>query len=500
MKRKSLILLPLLVLGSAAFASCEPKEPPVVVDPSKVASVEFASDADITVKMGKYAEVPAVTVLPETATDKTYSLSISDETVAVLEEEEGTWYVKGVATGTATITVTTTDGEFTDTLTVVVPERDPAPAAKVATVAELIAKSADDTENLYKVTGIATEIKGDQYGNMYLAETDGSAKIMVYGSTLAASSISWTDYTETNYVGLAFNNPKDFITGGLKNKIAEGDKITMVVVYKCYNGTDEIMGYVLEDSIVKSSENAIYSASVNVTQVEGAGSATLSKETAVCWGETLTLTVATPTGYKAVVKYNGREIVGAEGVYTVVAGATNAFAVEFVKDVAMTGSVTHVLDSYFTGLGTSYVSASCVDQGVTFSHDYACYNSTGSAGDGVWNGQKHFVIAARNGTGKPATTYLNITASEKFTGVTLNGLSWLNTNSKLTVTIEYYDEATGTWVADASRGFTSSELKIKFALNSTGTWETTKVRIKVNTNLDKNDRIGVESIVLHYGA
>ena len=176
MKRKSLILLSLLVLGSAAFASCGPDVPPVVVDPSKVASVEFASDADITVKMGKYAEVPAVTVLPETATDKTYSLSISDETVAVLEEEEGTWYVKGVATGTATITVKTTDGEFTDTLTVVVPERDPAPAAKVVTVAELIAKSADDTENLYKVTGIATELKGDQYGNMYLAETDGSAK------------------------------------------------------------------------------------------------------------------------------------------------------------------------------------------------------------------------------------------------------------------------------------------------------------------------------------
>ena len=498
MKRKSLILLPLLVLGSAAFASCEPKQPPVVVDPSKVASVEFASDADITVKMGKYAEVPAVTVLPETATDKTYSLSISDETVAVLEEEEGTWYVKGVATGTATITVKTTDGEFTDTLTVVVPERDPAPAAKVATIAELVAKSADDTENLYKVTGIATEIKGDQYGNMYLAETDGSAKIMVYGSTLAASSISWTDYTETNYVGLAFNNPKDFITGGLSAKIAEGDKITMVVVYKCYNGTDEIMGYVLEDSIVKASENAVYTASVNVTQVEGAGSATLSKETAVCWGETLTLTVATPTGSKAVVKYNGNEIVGAEGVYTVVAGATNAFTVEFVKDVAITGSVTHVLDSYFTGLGTTYVAASCIDQGVKFNADRANYSSTGSAGDGVWEGKSHLVLCANNKNALAPTTYFTIETEEKITGITLNGLSWCGSNMK--VTIEYFDEATQTWVNDGALKTFANTTKVKFALDSIGTWETTKVRIKLNTTYTNNDRIGVESIVLHYGA
>ena len=498
MKRKSLILLPLLVLGSAAFASCGPDVPPEVVDPSKVASVEFASDADITVKIGKYAEVPAVTVLPETATDKTYSLSISDETVAVLEEEEGTWYVKGVATGTATITVKTTDGEFTDTLTVVVPERDPAPAAKVATVAELVAKSADDTENLYKVTGIATEIKGDQYGNMYLAETDGSAKIMVYGSTLAASSISWTDYTETNYVGLAFNNPKDFITGGLKNKIAEGDKITMVVVYKCYNGTDEIMGYVLEDSIVKSSENAVYTASVNVTQVEGAGSATLSKETALCWGETLTLTVATPTGYKAVVKYNGNEIVGAEGVYTVVAGGTNAFTVEFVKDEAIVGSVTHVLDSYFTSVGTTYTTQRCVDQGVTFVADYANYSSTGSAGDGVWEGQKHLVLAANASDNKPAVTYFTVTSENKITGVTLNGLSWCGSNMK--VTIEYFDEATQTWVNDGALKTFPNTTKVKFALDSIGTWESNQIRIKLNTSYKGNDRIGLESIVLHYGA
>ena len=143
----------------------------------------------------------------------------------------------------------------------------------------------------------------------------------------------------------------------LKNKIAEGDKITMVVVYKCYNGTDEIMGYVLEDSIVKSSENAIYSASVNVTQVEGAGSATLSKETAVCWGETLTLTVATPTGYKAVVKYNGSEIVGAEGVYTVVAGATNAFAVVSIFFRNSAYFVFLHINSYTASLG--YLFAVC---------------------------------------------------------------------------------------------------------------------------------------------
>ena len=355
MKRKSLILLPLLVLGSAAFASCEPKEPPVVVDPSKVASVEFASDADITVKMGKYAEVPAVTVLPETATDKTYSLSISDETVAVLEEEEGTWYVKGVATGTATITVKTTDGEFTDTLTVVVPERDPAPAAKVATVTELVAKSADDTENLYKVTGVLTEVKGDKYGNLYLAEADGSAQIMVYGSTLAASSITWTDYTETNYVGLTFTNPQDFVTGGLKDKIAVGDIVTMVCVYKCYNGTDEIMGYVLEDSIVKAADNAVYSASLSVEKVGDLGGATLSKETGIYYSEELTVTVEAVEGYKTIVKANGLVIPAAsEGVYKFNAEFTNTVVVTYEEIVENQGPINVLFDLGADGTASHY--------------------------------------------------------------------------------------------------------------------------------------------------
>ena len=315
MKRKSLILLPLLVLGSAAFASCEPKDPPVVVDPSKVASVEFASDADITVKMGKYAEVPAVTVLPETATDKTYSLSISDETVAVLEEEEGTWYVKGVATGTATITVTTTDGQFTDTLTVVVPERDPAPAPVEISIADLVAKSADDTENLYKVTGVVSSINHDKYGNMYLSSADGSSKIQVYGSAKDAGSITWTDYTETNYVGLNFSNPQEFITSGLSEKIDLGDTITMICVYKCYNGTDEIMGYVLEDSIVAREENATYSLTLNaasggtVKWVDASGADVTVDLSALYWGQQLFLkATADATTFAPVVKINNLKL------------------------------------------------------------------------------------------------------------------------------------------------------------------------------------------------
>ncbi len=56
------------------------------------------------------------TVTPENATDRTVSWTSSDETVATIVDGVAT----GIAAGTATITVSTTDGSFTDTCTVTV--------------------------------------------------------------------------------------------------------------------------------------------------------------------------------------------------------------------------------------------------------------------------------------------------------------------------------------------------------------------------------------------
>ena len=322
MKKRNLILLPLLVLGSTGLSS-------LVTSCSKLPeSVEFATDEAVVVKVGQPVELPGVTVLPEKAEDKTYSFALSSEGIVTLEEDEGKYILTGVAPGEVTITVTSTaNPELKDTILVKVPTPDPFPTPVVKTIAELNAMTETDSAHLYKVTGVVSSIAHDEYGNMYLASDDGSENIMVYGACSSDACFSWTNY---NYTNIKFTNSKDFVTSKLSEAIDFGDSITMVVQFQVYKGTKEILGYVVKDSIVKSSTRPNYSASVEVTKAGELGGATLSKTEGVCLGEELTLTVESISGYKPVVKFNG-SIVNAEedGTYKAIAGFSNAFTVEY---------------------------------------------------------------------------------------------------------------------------------------------------------------------------
>ncbi|MGI6257922.1 MAG: Ig-like domain-containing protein, partial [Anaerovoracaceae bacterium] len=88
----------------------------VKVNPVAVTGVSL-DKADATVPMGS-TEVLKATVSPANATDKTVKWTSSDEKVATVAAD-GT--VKAIAPGKATITATTTDGEFTDQCNVTVP-------------------------------------------------------------------------------------------------------------------------------------------------------------------------------------------------------------------------------------------------------------------------------------------------------------------------------------------------------------------------------------------
>ncbi|MGM9809168.1 MAG: hypothetical protein ACI31I_05550, partial [Bacilli bacterium] len=120
MKKRNLILLPLLVLGSTGLSS-------LVTSCSKLPeSVEFATDEAVVVKVGQPVELPGVTVLPEKAEDKTYSFALSSEGIVTLEEDEGKYILTGVAPGEVVITVTSTaNPELKDTILVTVPTPDP---------------------------------------------------------------------------------------------------------------------------------------------------------------------------------------------------------------------------------------------------------------------------------------------------------------------------------------------------------------------------------------
>ena len=495
MKKRNLILLPLLVLGSTGLSS-------LVTSCSKLPeSVEFATDEAVVVRVGQPVELPGVTVLPEKAEDKTYSFALSSEGIVTLEEDEGKYILTGVAPGEVVITVTSTaNPELKDTILVTVPTPDPLPTPVVKTIAELNAMAKSDYEHLYKVTGVVSSIgksnsgTHDEYGNMYLSSEDGTDSIMVYGACSDKSCLDWKDY---NYTSISFKNKKDMIKSGLSAKIGYGDLITMIVQFQDYNGTKEILGYVIEESIVKSSTRPNYTASVEVTQVGGLGGATLSKTESICVGEELTVNLDTPVGYEPLVKVNDVELVPSEGVYKFTALLINRVTVSFVEAVAPQGDVEYVLDELFANVGSSYVSNSAISEGNTFTASYSCYNGTGKAGDGVWEGKKHLVIGANATNDKNAsTTYFTISTKYAIDGVTLNGLSWCGSNLKIVV--EYYDAATEQWVADGAEQTFASTKKIKFQLKSTGTWTSSQVRFKLTTTYEGNDRVGVESVVLHY--
>ena len=112
----------------------------------------------------------------------------------------------------------------------------------------------------------------------------------------------------------------------------------MVAQFQIYNKTKEILGYVVKDSIVKSSTRPNYSAALEVTKVGELGGATLSKTEGVCYGEELTVTVEPVTDYKPIVKVNDGLALTAEedGTFKFIAGFTNKVTVEYAPSVNYT--------------------------------------------------------------------------------------------------------------------------------------------------------------------
>ena len=519
MKKRNLFLLPLLVLGSTGLTSlmtsCKddpivepgpeepgPEEPgpeePVVVAPTSIA---FAEDS-LELKVGNSVFLPAVTVLPENATDKSFTVTNSNEAAVKLVKDGNNYGLEGVAPGDAVITVASVaNPELTDTLNVHVPEVAlPTPVS--ATIAELNAKTADDTKNLYEVTGVVSWIKdksNDAYGNLRLSTDDGSEDILVYGSTKDASSIAY----DASYKNLVFTNPKDFVTGGLASEIDVGDVITMVCVYKYFsNTTPEIMGYLKPDSIVKSETRPNYSASVEVTKVGELGGATLSKTENICLGEELTLTVDIPTDYEAVVKVNGAELVAESvGVYKFTASFVNAVEVSFVEPAVPEGDVAYEMNTVFADVSfDAYGPYSTTKAGNTWDFSNGGKSKPNSS-DVIT--EAFPMIVSKNGT--TTDSYLTISLKYDVVGIDVVSYAWGNNGCNVVCTIETSVDGGTTWVALSNEGssYTMTD-GTHTKVNMSGNFDSTKlVRIHINTTADtnkkkKNNRLCIEKITFTY--
>ncbi|MBR6629851.1 MAG: Ig domain-containing protein, partial [Bacteroidaceae bacterium] len=87
----------------------------VLVEAAPVAVTGVTIDETLSVKTGE-SKTPSYTVNPAEATNKAVSFKSDNPAVATVNETTGE--VTGVKEGTATITITTADGNFTDTCVV----------------------------------------------------------------------------------------------------------------------------------------------------------------------------------------------------------------------------------------------------------------------------------------------------------------------------------------------------------------------------------------------
>lgn len=141
-----------LLAGALALTlmSCEKEDKTVAVE-----SIAF-EETSLTLTVGQ-STVPSVTILPENATDKTYSLTSSDESVLAVSGEE----ISAVSFGDAVLTATVPDGSLkTECNVTVIPEG-----------------YQTDFTTLNSATGY-------YYGDYYMSGTDNSWSYFTSGSVI----------------------------------------------------------------------------------------------------------------------------------------------------------------------------------------------------------------------------------------------------------------------------------------------------------------------------
>lgn len=174
-------------------ASCTVVVKPVDETPVAVTGVSLDQDA-ITLEVGKSATLVA-TVEPPNAANKTVTWTSSDDTICTVDSSGK---VTGVAEGTATITVTTVEGNYSASCQVTVVA---APEPTILSIAEARTKTLGE---VVTVQGVVTFVDGKNY---YIQ--DDTAAIDIYGSGWSARQGDMLLATGTlaEYKGLLEINP-----------------------------------------------------------------------------------------------------------------------------------------------------------------------------------------------------------------------------------------------------------------------------------------------------
>lgn len=196
---------------------------PPPVDPVAVEGVKLTDSKgnDITtasLKVSETLQLKAV-INPSDATNKKVTWSVEGDAVTV---EAG--LVKAVAEGTATVTVTTEDGNKTASVAITVS------AIEASTIADFIANEG----GACYLTGIVSNIKNAKFGNFDL--TDETGTIYIYGCLTPEGEA------------------QKFATLG----VSEGDEIKVIAnVYELYNETHEAKNVIFVEKKIPETPVAV---------------------------------------------------------------------------------------------------------------------------------------------------------------------------------------------------------------------------------------------------
>lgn len=199
------------------------------------------------------------------------------------------------------------------------------------TLKELNEMTTDDDANLYVTTGVLTEIKNTQFGNLYLTDKATGEELYVHGT-----------YLDNNY---SFDGTQFSFDKGAKVITSDylGKEITVAGTFKNYNGTKELVNAVVIDS---SAEKV----AVKVVTEYDAEKGTVTVEEGKL-GDKLTVTATPKEGYKvSSIKVNDQALTVAEdNTAEFTAELNNKVVVEFVSESAPVAKVYTV----------SFVKANC---------------------------------------------------------------------------------------------------------------------------------------------
>ncbi len=435
-------------------------------DPIDVLNISLTENGDVD-----------TIITPTNAEDKTVTWSVSEEGILDLAEiEYGT--VEGLKAGTVTLTATANGAAagqtVSDSITVNVSKY---------THADINDLSSLEGGHVYAFSGILEDLDHtDKHGNAYVTDPETGATVQLYGATTTESALVETGGT------WKYTNPKDAVT-----TLAD------------YENGDEVTGYGLWEAdfgnfkaILTGHEasSRTYAASVDAA-IEN-GTATLSKETGLAYGETVTVTTTPESGYTVsnvtVATAYGQlpATMTAENTYTFPATCKNVVSVVFYKQVSGQVSVDLTESSGNLagfGLSTQYGAAEADIQDLHFAGTYMNVSAQSKWSENLLvladNSSK--VTAAEGGT-------LTITGAT-FTGIDVTYRWWAQPSD--TFSIQYSNDGTQ-WTdllnINMPNGVDYAEDQ---NYSSEGTeFTATYLRLCVNTDEKSNRRVGLVNITV----